>query len=120
MAEDNFEFDDDNFGEEFQDEAPRQPQQQPQPQQPRKGNLAPPRKNPQPQQRNTVQTQAPASAPVTTPERQRYSPYILPARTGVFDNLTNKPLMEDPEKTDLLVALLTDVINRLDRIEQNL
>lgn len=111
MAEDNFEFDDENFGEDFEEEPKQQPQ--------RKAPVAAPQRK-APPQRNTVQTQAPASAPVTTPDRQRYTPYILPARTGIFDNLTNKPLMEDPEKLDLIVATLTDVLNRLDRIEQNL
>ena len=115
MAEDNFEFDDDNFGEEFEEE---QPKQQPQPQ--RKTQAPPQRKAPPQQQRNVVQTQAPASAPVTTPDKQRYSPYILPARTGIFDNLTGKPYMEDAEKMDLIVASQVDILNRLDRIEQNL
>lgn len=64
--------------------------------------------------------QAAASAPVQTPQQPRYVPFVLPARSGVFDNLTNRPLMEDPDKSDLMLGLLAEILNRLDRIEQGL
>ena len=113
----------DDFPEDFGDleEAPapaqkaparRQPPQQA-PQQQR-------RPQPQQQQRNTVQAQAPASAPVQTQQGPRYVPFVLAARNGVFDNQTGKPVMEDQEKQDLIIGLLTDMLNRLDRIEQGL
>lgn len=75
---------------------------------------------PQQQPRNTVQTQAPASAPVQTPDKPRFIPFVLPARSGIFDNQTGQPFMEDPDKLDLIIGILTDHTNRLDRIEQGL
>jgi hypothetical protein len=52
-----------------------------------------------------------------TLQSPRFVPFVLPCRNGIFDNKTEKPYMEDADKTDLLLGLLTDVLNRLDKIE---
>ena len=124
MADNDFDnFEDDLSGDDFGEELASVPKQQGQGQ--RKPNPGIPRRpisqqQPQQQPQRTVQTQAPASAPVPAQERTRYAPYILPARTGIFDNQTARPLMEDPEKMDLLLAAVTEILNRLDRIEAGL
>jgi len=109
-------FDDDPLPEEFQDEEPVK---------------APPRINPstrnrvrqpqQPQQHSQPRypVQAPASAPVKTQEVQ-YVPFSLPARVGVYDNYAGKPMMEDPDKMDLILGLCTEILNRISNIERNL
>ena len=121
MADDEFAEGFEDFPEDFSDleEAPakapapaRKPVPQPQQQAPRG--------RPQMQPQRNVQAQAPASAPVQTPQGPRFVPFVLPARNGVFDNQTGKPFMEDQEKLDLIIGLLTDHTNRLDRIEQGL
>jgi hypothetical protein len=119
MAEDDFPEDfDDAFPEDEEPQAPAPKQQVPV----RKA-ATPPSQQQQarrqaPPQRQTVQ--APASAPVQTPPDIRFVPFILPPRNGVFDNQTGRPYMEDAEKLDLIIGLLTDHTNRLDRIEQGL
>jgi hypothetical protein len=118
MADDEFAEGFDDFPEDLDDDlatpapakAPARGRPQPQPQ----------RRPQAPPQRNTVQTQATASAPVQTPEKPRFIPFILPERNGVFDNQTGQPIMEDKDKSDLIIGLLTDIINRLDKIEQGL
>lgn len=119
MADDEFTDGFEDFPEDFGDldaapaPAPKAPARKQAPQQ-----QVPPRR-PQPQ-RNTVQTQAPASAPVQTPEGPRYIPFILPPRNGVFDNQTGRPLMEDQDKLDLIIGMIVDLKNSVSRIEQGL
>ena len=136
MADDDFtedfteDFDDDPLPEEFQDEAPAPKAQAP----PRRPAPAPqqPRARPAPPQapRQQVQTQAPASAPVQT-QAIRFVPFELPARIGIFDNNTGKPLMEespkDKDKIDSVIAKLdvifgavTELLNRVTELEKNI
>jgi hypothetical protein len=122
MVDDDFteDFEDDPLPEEFQDEAPK-----PAPRRP-----APPARRPAPPQRQQVQTQAPASAPVQT-QQVRFVPFELPARIGIFDNSTGKPLMEespkDKDKLDLVMAKLdvifgavTELMNKVTELEKNI
>ena len=102
-------FEDDPLPEEFQEEAKQAPQRRPAP---------PPRGRPAPPQR-PVQAQAPASAPVQT-QRVQYVPFVLPARIGIYDNEAGKPLMEDPDKMDLILGVVTEILNRVSNIEKNL
>ena len=104
-------FDDDPLPEEFQEEAPKQAP-------PRRPAPPAPRARPAPPQR-PVQAQAPASAPVQT-QRVQYVPFVLPARVGVYDNEAGKPLMEDPDKMDLILGVVTEILNRVSNIEKNL
>ena len=120
MVEESEGFED--FPEDLDEELTRTPAAPPRKQQPPAPPQISPRGRPpqQPQQRSTVQAQAPASAPVQTPDKPRFIPFVLPARSGIFDNQTGQPFMEDPDKLDLIIGILTDHTNRLDRIEQGL
>jgi len=113
----------DDFTEDFDDELPAEFQEEEQPQpKPAPRRPAPPQKTrqqPQQPQRQSVQAQAPASAPVQT-HTVKYVPFVLPARAGIYDNEAGKPLMEDPDKQDLILGLLTEILNRINNIEQNL
>ena len=107
----------DDFTEDFEDD-PLPPEfEEPKPA-PRRPAPPAPRARPAPPQR-PVQAQAPASAPVQT-QRIQYVPFVLPARVGVYDNEAGKPLMEDPDKQDLILGLCTEILNRVSNIEKNL
>jgi hypothetical protein len=109
---------DDDFTEDFEDEPlPEEFQEAPKPQPSRR--QAPPLKPPVRPAPRQVQAQAPASAPVQTQPVQ-YVPFSLPARVGIFDNLVGKPLMEDPDKLDLILGALTEILNRVNDIQKNL
>ena len=116
MAEDDFteDFEDEALPEEFQDEepirAPPKPAQRGRPA-PAPAQRAPPRQ--------PIHAQAPASAPVKTQEVQ-FVPFSLPARVGIYDNFAGKPIMEDPDKLDLILGAVTEILNRVANIEKNL
>jgi hypothetical protein len=126
MADDFTEdFDDEPLPEEFQDEAPPTKVAPP-----RRPAPAPQRARNAPPQRQQVQTQAPASAPVQT-QQVRFVPFELPARIGIFDNSTGKPLMEespkDKDKLDLVMAKLdvifgavTELMNKVTELEKDI
>jgi hypothetical protein len=117
-------FEDDLLPEEFQEEQPKAPapaQRRPAP--------APQRARPAPPQRQ-AQAQVPASAPVQT-QQVRFVPFELPARIGIFDNTTGKPLMEespkDRDKMDLIIAKLdvifgavTELMNKVTELEKDI
>lgn len=116
MADDDFTEDfDEALPEEFQDEepvrAPLRPAQ--------RGRPAPAPAQRAPPQRQAVHAQAPASAPIKTQEVQ-YVPFSLPARVGIYDNFAGKPMMEDPDKLDLILGAVTELLNRVANIEKNL
>ena len=125
MANDDFteDFEDDPLPEEFQEE------EQPKPA-PRRPAPAPQRARPAPLQRQQVQTQAPASAPVQT-QQVRFVPFELPSRIGIFDNTTGKPLMEESPKDrsemslisaklDILFGAVTEIMNKITELEKNI
>jgi hypothetical protein len=118
-------FEDDLLPEEFQEEqqpkAPVPTQRRPAP--------TPQRARPAPPQRQ-AQAQVPASAPVQT-QQVRFVPFELPARIGIFDNTTGKPLMEespkDRDKMDLIIAKLdvifgavTELMNKVTELEKDI
>ena len=116
-------FDDDPLPEEFQEEAPKQAP-------PRRPAPPAPRARPAPPQRQQVQTQAPASAPVQT-QQIRFVPFELPSRIGIFDNSTGKPLMEESPKDktelslittklDILFGAITEIMNKINELEKNI
>jgi hypothetical protein len=111
----------DDFTEDFEEELPEDFPEEPSPRMPpRKASAPAPRQNRAPPiapQRQ--QTQAPASAPVQTQAIQ-YVPFSLPARVGIYDNFAQKPLMEDPDKLDVILGVLTEILNRVTNIEKNL
>ena len=122
MVEDDFTEDfEDEFPEEEEPKAPVSAQRRPAP--------APQRARPAPPQRQ-VQAQVPASAPVQT-QQVRFVPFELPARIGIFDNTTGKPLMEespkDRDKLDLVIAKLdvifgavTELMNKVTELEKDI
>ena len=125
MADEDFteDFDDDPLPEEFQEEAPKQAP-------PRRPAPPAPRARPAPPQRQQVQTQAPASAPVQT-QQVRFVPFELPSRIGIFDNTTGKPLMEESPrdktelsliitKLDILFGAITEIMNKINELEKNI
>jgi len=63
---------------------------------------------------------APVQAPAPTPVVNRYSPYILPTRIGIIDNETQQPVIEATNAEEVTLATLSDILNRLERIERSL
>lgn len=92
--------------------------QQPQSVQPQQSQ---PRPQPQPQQSQPQSVQVPVQQAAAAPQSvDRYVPFILPQRVGMFDQTTGQPVIEDPEKLDLMIGLLVGLHNKLERIEQRL
>jgi hypothetical protein len=128
MAEDDFteDFEDDPIPEDFEEEpvskpAPRKPIQPAQ--RSRLGQTSAPA-------RQVVQAQAPASAPVQT-QKVRFVPFELPARIGIFDNNTGKPLMEESPKDgdklnaviaklDVIFGAVTELMNKITELEKDI
>lgn len=127
---------DDDFSEDFEDDVmpaaedfeEEEPQPRPVARRPAPAP-APQRARPVAPQRQ-VQAQAPASAPVQT-QQVRFVPFELPARIGIFDNTTGKPLMEespkDKDKLDLVIAKLdvvfgavTELLNKVSELEKDI
>lgn len=90
------------------DAAPNVPGQAPMP-------TGPPAKA-QPPQKMPAPVQAPAPEPIVN----RYSPYILPTRIGIIDNESQQPVIEAQDLNDVMLATLSDILNRLERIERSL
>ena len=63
---------------------------------------------------------APVQAPAPEPIVNRYSPYILPTRIGIIDNETQQPVIEAMDSNEVVLATLSDILNRLERIERSL
>jgi len=63
---------------------------------------------------------APVQAPAPQPLMNRYSPYILPTRIGIIDNETQQPVVESNDFNEIVLASLSDILNRLERIESSL
>lgn len=51
---------------------------------------------------------------------ERYSPYIMPERVGIFDNEAKQPLMEDKDTITLLLGLVTKLLNDIDDVKKSL
>lgn len=110
----------DDFTEDFEEDLPEEFEEPQQPARPQKKAQAPPiRPNRTPPMPQRQQAQAPASAPVQTQPVQ-YVPFSLPARVGIYDNYAQKPLMEDPDKLDVILGVLTEILNKVTNIEKNL
>lgn len=62
----------------------------------------------------------PAQAPQPQPITRKYAPYVLPTRVGIIDNDTQGPYVEAGDVNEVVLAVLSDILNRLDRIEQSL
>lgn len=86
------------------------PRQQPQPQMER----APVRARPQqiPQQTQAPQAQAQAG--------DRFLPFEMPKRIGLFDRDENRAIVEDEDMQRVIIAMLADIKNQLQRIETSL
>ena len=52
--------------------------------------------------------------------KERFTPFLMPERTGVLDNETQQPLMEDKDINTLLLGLITKLLNDVDDIKKNL
>ena len=50
----------------------------------------------------------------------RYVPYMVPAKFGLLDNSVQAPILEVGDNDSLIMALLTEILNRVERIEQSL
>lgn len=50
----------------------------------------------------------------------RYVPYMVPAKFGLLDNASQAPIFEVGDNDSLIMALLTEILNRVERIEQSL
>ena len=115
---------DDFTEEESYDELPEEFQDEPQPKKKagRPATVAPTRQR--------IQSSSQAPAPVaqtqqpipTTPQQKadRFTPYMMAKRVGVYDNQMNKPMMEDVEVDNVLLGLITIILNDLDDIKKRL
>ncbi len=56
---------------------------------------------------------------VDTP-KERYNAFMMPTRIGVIDNNTGRPLAEDSEINNLLLGLITKLLNDVDDIKKSL
>lgn len=68
----------------------------------------------------TKPTPRPAVAkPKTAPQvqRDRYVGYISAKRYGIMDNTTGQPYIETTDAESLTISLLSDILNKLDKIE---
>jgi len=54
------------------------------------------------------------------PQQERYVPYAFQTRYGVVDRTTGQALFEFPDRESLTVALLMEILNRLDKVEASL
>ena len=52
--------------------------------------------------------------------RNRYNAFMMPTRIGVIDNETGQPLAEDGEIINLLLGLITKLLNDVDEIKKSL
>lgn len=78
--------------------------------------VGPPKKRMAPPQKMPAPVQAPAPQPIVN----RYSPYMLPTRVGIIDNETQQPIIEAMDSGEVMLATLSDILNRLERIENSL
>lgn len=51
---------------------------------------------------------------------ERYAPYIMEKKVGIFDNESKQPLMEDTDTNTLILGLVTKLLNDIDDIKRNL
>jgi len=56
----------------------------------------------------------------TEDAQAKFEPYIMPKRVGVMDTETNQPLMEDENIDNLLLGLMTKLLNDIEDIKNNL
>ena len=92
------------------------PGQSPMPVGPPAGAGQAPARNAQPPQKMPAPVQAQAPEPIMN----KYSPYILPPRVGIIDNESQQPVIEAQDLNDVMLATLSDILNRLERIERSL
>ena len=52
--------------------------------------------------------------------KERYGAFMVPNRIGVIDNETGQPLAEDEEINNLLLGLITKLLNDVDEIKKSL
>jgi len=77
---------------------------------------APARRTAQPPQKMPAPVQAPAPEPIVN----KYSPYMMPTRVGIIDNEAQQPIIEAQDLNEVILASLSDILNRLERIERSL
>lgn len=120
MAQEQSDFEEEIF-EEFEDEEPT----------PKKSAaaVAPPKK-PNTPNLGVRKAVAPAPAPQrtalvenTAPEVQapkRYNLYAIPARSGIFDTVENRPIIEEGNEMSLILATLEEILNRINKLEERI
>jgi hypothetical protein len=52
--------------------------------------------------------------------KERYTTYSIPERVGVFDNISEKPFIESQNAMMTIVFGITEILNKLEKIEKNL
>lgn len=67
-----------------------------------------------------VAPQQPQRRPQTQRGEPRFAPYIMPRRYGIMDSTTGQPYVEAADAESFTVALLADILNKLDKIEVSL
>jgi hypothetical protein len=76
----------------------------------------------QPQKQTQPRREARRPNPPATaePPQERYTPFMMPSRVGIFDNVVGKPLMEDQKTNALILGVVTKILNDIEEIKKNL
>lgn len=101
FADDDFE--EDYQGDEPQEEVEREPAKKPVPK-----RLA---RRAEPQNSSVHDVDAP---------KERFSPFAVSSRIGVFDNSERKPFMEASDIQELTLSLLVKLLNDVEEIKQSM
>ena len=62
----------------------------------------------------------PAATKDAAAPTEKFTPYSLPSRIGIFDNELGRPVLEDTDINGVLLALLTKIANDTDEIKGRL
>jgi len=74
---------------------------------------------PTPTRRERNVAESAAATNVDAP-RERYRAFMMPTRIGVIDNYSGRPLAEDTEINNLILGLVTKLLNDVDEIKKSL
>jgi hypothetical protein len=67
-----------------------------------------------------VKRQLPPATKDTAAPTEKFTPYSLPSRVGIFDNELGRPVLEDTDINGVILALLTKIANDVDEIKGRL
>jgi hypothetical protein len=66
------------------------------------------------------QAQQPAATRDAAAPTEKFTPYSLPPRVGIYDNELGRPILEDTDASSIILGLLTKIANDVDEIKGRL